>query len=79
MLPLKMLAFREEKSAPGYKRSKEKVTILACSNATGSYKLKLVLISKSKNPRAFKNIKKCTNGTDTFYEDVYKRQVQSCV
>lgn len=56
MLPTKSLASREEKSAPGYKRSKERVTILACSNATGNHKLKLVFIGKSKKPRAFKNL-----------------------
>jgi hypothetical protein len=35
MLPSKTFASREEKSAPGYKRSKERVTILACCNASG--------------------------------------------
>jgi hypothetical protein len=56
MLPTKTLAAREEKSAPGYKRSKERLTVMACSNASGEHKLKLTLIGKSKNPRAFKNV-----------------------
>lgn len=56
MLPTKTLASMAEKSAPGFKRSKERVTVLACSNATGNHKLKLVLIGKSKRPRAFKHM-----------------------
>lgn len=60
MLPVKSLALRNEKTAPGYKRSKERVTILACSNATGEHKLKLAMIGKAKKPRAFKNVK-CTS------------------
>lgn len=34
-LPSKTLASRKEEKAPGYKVSKERVTILACSSATG--------------------------------------------
>jgi hypothetical protein len=32
------------------------LTVLACSNASLEHKLKLTLIGKSKNPRAFKNV-----------------------
>lgn len=60
MLPTKSLALRDEKAAPGFKRSKERVTILACSNATGEHKLKLALIGKAKKPRAFKTVR-CTS------------------
>lgn len=56
LLPDKSLASKDEKSAPGYKRSKERVTVLACSNATGDDKLKLCLIGKAKKPRAFKHV-----------------------
>lgn len=48
MLPGNTLASKEEDCAPGHK--KERVTILACSNATGTQKLKLTMIGKSKNP-----------------------------
>ncbi|XP_049961615.1 jerky protein homolog-like [Schistocerca serialis cubense] len=44
MLPDKTLASKAEKAAPGYKRSKERVTILACSNATANLKMKLSMI-----------------------------------
>lgn len=56
MLPSKTLAAREEKSAPGYKKSKETVTVLACANASGTVKLRPLIIGKSKKPRAFKNV-----------------------
>lgn len=58
LLPSKSLASRTEAAAPGYKRSKERLTILACSNASATLKMDLVLVGKSKNPRAFKNISK---------------------
>lgn len=58
MLPTKSLASKTEAAAPGYKRSKERVTILACSNATANHKMSLAMIGKSKNPRAFKSIGK---------------------
>lgn len=58
MLPSKSLAARTEAAAPGYKRSKERLTILACSNATANLKMDLAMIGKSKNPRAFKTVSK---------------------
>lgn len=54
MLPSKSLAARSEKSAPGHKSSKERLTIMTCSNATGTHKLKLTVIGKAKKPRSFK-------------------------
>ncbi|CAH0729636.1 unnamed protein product, partial [Brenthis ino] len=56
-LPSKSLASQRENSATGYKTSKERVTILVCANATGTHKIPLLLIGKSKNPRCFKNIR----------------------
>ncbi|XP_055933623.1 jerky protein homolog-like [Argiope bruennichi] len=56
MLPAKTFVSKKEAAAPGYKKSKERVTILACSNATGNHKLRLTLIGKSKKPRDFKNL-----------------------
>lgn len=53
MLPTKSF----EKAAPGYKRSKERDTTVACSNATGEHMLKFALIGKPKKPRAFKSVK----------------------
>lgn len=64
MLPAKSLALKSEKSAPGYKKSKERVTILACSNATGEHKFKLAMIGKAKKPRCFKHVKSTSDGFD---------------
>ena len=49
IFPTKMLASRKEEKAPGYKVSKERVTILTCANATGDHKLCLTMIVKAKN------------------------------
>lgn len=57
-LPRKTSASKRETSAPGHKVSKDRVTVLTCANSTGNHRLPLLLIGKSKNPRAFKNVKK---------------------
>jgi len=44
-----------EQRASGFINSKEKITIMPCVNATGTHKLNLMVIGKSKNPRAFKD------------------------
>lgn len=56
MLPSKTLASRQEKSSPGHKRSKERLTVMACSNAFGKHKLPLMVIGKAARPRALKDI-----------------------
>ncbi len=42
--------------AANFKKSKERVTLMGCSNASGSFRLPLVFINKSKKPRCFKNM-----------------------
>ncbi|GFU04936.1 tigger transposable element-derived protein 1 [Trichonephila clavipes] len=44
----------EEKTASGHKASKDRVTLLLCSNASGDRMLKPLLINKSLRPRALK-------------------------
>lgn len=44
-----------EKNAPGRKLDKQRITFLACTNATGLHKLKPLVIGRAKNPRSFKN------------------------
>ncbi|XP_036325161.1 jerky protein homolog-like [Rhagoletis pomonella] len=56
-LPDKTLALRTEKTAPGRKIGKERITLLVCCNASGEHKLKLLMIGKAKNPRVFKQVK----------------------
>lgn len=55
MLPDKTLVTSKEKTAPGRKTSKERLTFLTCCNSDGSHRLRLLVIGKAKNPRAFKN------------------------
>jgi hypothetical protein len=58
VLPMKTLVHEKEKSAPGRKISKERITFMPCANASGSHKLKLLVLGKANKPRAFKN---CSN------------------
>lgn len=53
VLPNKTLAHSNEKSAPGRKISKERITFMPCANASGSHKLRLLVVGKSAKPRAF--------------------------
>lgn len=57
-MPTRTLASENEKSAPGYKIKKDRLTVLCCANASGEHKMKLTVIGKSKSPRAFKNMNK---------------------
>lgn len=45
----------EEKSVPGFKTSKDWLTLCSEANATGSFQMKPVLISRYENLRALKN------------------------
>ena len=47
---------KEEKSAPGHKVSKERLTLLLGGNAAGDVKLKPLLVYQTENPRALKGI-----------------------
>lgn len=56
MLPSKTFATQEETSVPGYNKGKERIPIMAYSDASGSLKLKPILIEKSRSPKTFKNV-----------------------
>lgn len=56
LMPDKSFVFKHE-TCHGGKMSKERLTVLACANSTGTHKLKLVVIGKSRFPRCFKNVR----------------------
>ncbi|XP_067120113.1 jerky protein homolog-like [Centruroides vittatus] len=57
-MPSKTLVSKYEMSAPGFKASKSRITVMVCGNVTGTHRLPLLIVGKSKNPRCFKGIKK---------------------
>jgi hypothetical protein len=55
LLPDRSLCTRDH--VAGSKKSKERLTILACTNASGTYKSKLIIVGKSANPKGLKKEK----------------------
>ena len=54
--PLVMAHFAIVKKLSGSKKLMERITVLCCSNLTGTDKHKLLVIGKSLRPRCFKNV-----------------------
>ncbi|GFT45827.1 tigger transposable element-derived protein 1 [Trichonephila clavipes] len=54
-LPNRTYIAKDEKTASGHKESKDRVTLLLCSNASGDRMLKPLLINKSLRPRTPKS------------------------
>ncbi|GFV96966.1 tigger transposable element-derived protein 1 [Trichonephila clavipes] len=54
-LPNRTYTAKDEKTASGHKTSKDRVTLLLCSNASGDRMLKPLLINKSLRPHALKD------------------------
>ncbi|XP_061493779.1 tigger transposable element-derived protein 1-like, partial [Rhineura floridana] len=54
-MPARTFISREEKTMPGYKAAKDRMTLLLGGNASGTLKLKPMLIYHWQNPRALKN------------------------
>ena len=55
-MPQRTLVSCREKSAPGFKKAKDRLTVFGFTNATGTSKPKCVLIGKSAKPRCIKHV-----------------------
>lgn len=57
-MPKRTFISKQEKHAPGFKVSKDRVTLLLCSNASGDFMTKPLLVHRALNPRALKGVNK---------------------
>ncbi|XP_063229577.1 tigger transposable element-derived protein 1-like [Bacillus rossius redtenbacheri] len=57
-MPARTYIAKQERTAPGFKAAKDRVTVLLAANAAGDCKMKPLLITKSANPRALKGYSK---------------------
>jgi hypothetical protein len=54
-MPPRSYIAKEEKSMPGYKAAKDRLTLLLGANAAGDCKLKLLLVYHAENPMITKD------------------------
>lgn len=53
-MPNRTFLSKSERSAPGFKAAKDRISLLFCANASGDFKVKPMMIYRSLNPRALK-------------------------
>lgn len=54
-LPKNTVTSKKEKNAPGFKPSKQRISVLFCANADGSHRIKPLVVGNAKRPRALRN------------------------
>ena len=57
MLPNVTLAEKSDEVERGQKQNKERITVMVCCNATGTDKIRLLIINKFKNPHCFSSVR----------------------
>ncbi|KFD56002.1 hypothetical protein M513_03126 [Trichuris suis] len=57
-LPTRTLAKHAESTMPGFKAAKDRVALMVCANSSGTHRLPLFLIGKSKRSTAIRRAKK---------------------
>ncbi|XP_044595474.1 jerky protein homolog-like [Cotesia glomerata] len=57
MMPNSTLVQRKEKKAEGFKKPKNRLTVMACTNASGTHEIPLLVIGKSAQPRCLRGVK----------------------
>lgn len=57
-MPTRTYISMEEKSIPGFKMAKDRMTLLLGGNSSGDFKVKPMLVYHSENPRALKGLSK---------------------
>ena len=73
----------DENTASGFKDSKERITVLACANAAGTHKCKLLIIGRSKNPKSFRGVRFLpvhyrNNKRSWMTSDIFKEWFKTC-
>lgn len=55
-MPDRTFISKEERTASGFKASKDRITVMLCTNSSGTCKFKPLLLNKFLNPRAMRGV-----------------------
>lgn len=75
-LPENTQAYKNEKSTPGRKISKERISALLCANSEGTHRLTPVIVGTARRPRALKD---CMNHLPVVYYNSKKAWFTSAI